>query len=87
MSRAPTDIRALARTHTDSAVRSLATIAAKGKSESARVAAALGLLDRGWGKAPQAHTGEDGGDIRVTIRQIIENVGQSGSKPDEGGGS
>jgi hypothetical protein len=52
---------------------------------SARVAAAGILLDRGWGKAPQEHTGPDGGDIRVTIRQIIENVGQSAAepKPDE----
>ena len=30
------------------------------------------LLDRGWGKAPQTHTGGDGeGDIRVTIRHIV----------------
>ena len=34
----------------------------------ARVSAASVLLDRGWGKAPQEHTGLDGGDIRVTIR-------------------
>jgi hypothetical protein len=26
----------------------------------------------GWGKAPQPHTGEDGKDIRITIRQIVE---------------
>ena len=30
------------------------------------------LLDRGWGKPPQAHTGEDGKNISVTIRQIVE---------------
>ena len=34
--------------------------------------AAAILLDRGWGKAPQPHTGEDDKDIRVTIRTIIE---------------
>jgi hypothetical protein len=49
----------------------------------ARVAAAGILLDRGWGKAPQEHTGPDGGDIRVTIRQIIETVGQSQAKPND----
>ena len=27
------------------------------------------LLDRGWGKAPQPHTGEDDKDIRVTISE------------------
>ena len=36
----------------------------------ARVSAAGILLDRGWGKAPQPHTGEDDKDIRITIRQI-----------------
>ena len=31
------------------------------------------LLDRGWGKAAQVHSGEDGeGDIRVIIRHIAE---------------
>ena len=29
------------------------------------------LLDRGWGKAPQPHTGEDDKDIRITI-EIVE---------------
>ena len=38
----------------------------------ARVQAANILLDRGWGKPPQAHTGEDDKDIHVTIRQIVE---------------
>ena len=37
----------------------------------ARVSAAQALLDRGWGKPAQPHTGEDG-DIRVTIRTITE---------------
>jgi len=40
---------------------------------SARVQAAVALLDRGWGRPAQAHTGENGeGDIRVTIRQIVD---------------
>ena len=39
----------------------------------ARVTAAGHLLDRGWGKPPQAHTGADGeGHIRVVIRHITE---------------
>jgi hypothetical protein len=36
-----------------------------------RVSAAGILLDRGWGRTPQPH-GEGGGDVRVTIRQIVE---------------
>lgn len=42
-------------------------------SDAARVRAAELLLDRGWGKAPQAHTGEDGeGAVAITIRHIVE---------------
>ena len=46
-------------------------------SAAARVQAASVLLDRGWGKAPQAHVGEDGQDIRVTIRKITEEADNS----------
>ena len=55
------------------ALRTLAGIASSGQSEAARVTAAIHLLDRGWGKPPQAHTGSDGeGKIRVVIRHIVE---------------
>jgi hypothetical protein len=66
------DVRSLARAYTDVAVRTLGGIAKEGVSESARVSAAAILLDRGWGKPNQPHTGDDGGDIRVTIRTILE---------------
>ena len=39
----------------------------------ARVQAASILLDRGWGKPPQPHTGEDDKDIRITVRNITES--------------
>jgi hypothetical protein len=43
------------------------------ESDAARVATAVALLDRGWGRPPQAHTGPDGdGEIRVIIRHIVE---------------
>jgi hypothetical protein len=38
----------------------------------ARVSAAGILLDRGWDRALQPHAGEDGGDVRITIRQIVD---------------
>ena len=47
-------------------MRSLAAIMRNGEKDATRVSAAQALLDRGWGKAPQPHTGEDG-DIRVTL--------------------
>jgi hypothetical protein len=41
------------------------------------------LLDRGWGRAPQVHSGEDGGDIRITIRQLIDNTVKVPGKDDD----
>ena len=73
MARAPTDIRSLARSHTSLAIKILAGIAKDGTNEGARVAAAVALLDRGWGKPAQMHSGEDGGDIRITIRKIFDD--------------
>lgn len=54
MAKAPTDIRSLARSHTALAVRTLVGIASQRSApQSARVAAATALLDRGWGKPKQ----------------------------------
>ena len=69
----PTDLRSLARGHTALCVKVLAGIVSQETvPPAARVAAAGILLDRGWGKAPQPHAGEDGKDIRVTIRKMFE---------------
>lgn len=71
----PADLRSLSRSYTNEAVRIIAAVMRNSEEDSVRVRAAEILLDRGWGRAPQAHTGEDGeGDIRVTIRTIIEGV-------------
>lgn len=61
-------IRKLAREYTERAVQTL--VEALGDEKGAtRVAAATALLDRGWGKAPQAMTGEDGeGSPELIIR-------------------
>lgn len=47
-------------------------------SENARVSAAKELLDRAFGKAPQAHTGEDGGaveHVHKVTREIVDPKG------------
>lgn len=53
-------ISEMARAYTDVAIAALARIAEHGESESAQVAAANALLDRGYGKAsqPVEHNGE-----------------------------
>ena len=66
------DVRSLARGYTATVIRTLGGIAENGDSEAARVSACAQLLDRGWGKPNQPHTGADGQDIQVTIRTILE---------------
>ena len=61
MTKATADIRSLARAQTALAIRTLTGVCgSKAAPAAARVSAAQALLDRGWGKAPQPHTGEDG---------------------------
>jgi hypothetical protein len=44
-----------------------------GQSEDLKLRASDILLQRGWGRPPQPVTGADGeGDIRITIRTILE---------------
>ena len=60
-------------------IKVLAGIAENGTSDAARVSAVALLFERGWGKPPQPQTGADGeGNIRVTIRHIIEAVDADG---------
>jgi Family of unknown function (DUF5681) len=47
-------IQELARSHAELAIATLVKVASKGRSESARVAAAESLLNRGFGRPPQA---------------------------------
>ena len=54
-----TDIRDLARQHSETAVAALVEIAEHGKNESARVSAATALLDRGFGRPTQPLSGDD----------------------------
>lgn len=74
MAKAPTEIRSLARAHTDSAIKTLAGIMNEPEApHAARVSAATALLDRGWGKPAQAHAGPDG-EGAVEMHHIIEQV-------------
>ena len=66
------EIRELARQHTETALATLVEICQSGENESARVAAANAILDRGWGKAAQPLAGEEGGlPILARIERVI----------------
>ena len=70
MAKAPADIRSLARTHTALALRVLKEIAGSPKAQNtARVAAAVALLDRGWGKPKQ--------ELTVEHKNIVSELSDS----------
>ena len=72
MTKSLTEIRSLARSYTEMAIQSLAGVAQKGESESARVAAAEALLNRGWGKPAQPISGDEENPLKIINR--IETV-------------
>ena len=73
MAKAPADIRSLCRAYTATTVKTVAGIAKNGTSETAKLQASHMLWERGWGKAAQPVTGEDGeGAIEITVRVINE---------------
>jgi len=68
-----TDIRSLARSHTRTAINVLVSVMrSKDATPAARVSAADAILDRGWGKAPQAL--ESGDNAALELIQKIERV-------------
>lgn len=66
----------LARTHAPEALQALVDVAARGQSESARVAAAVALLDRGYGKPYQQvrHADHEGGPLGREAIAAAEQV-------------
>lgn len=58
------DVRALARTFTDATVETMVKLMTKARSERVRLAAAIALQERGWGRPTQPVSGDDGGPIR-----------------------
>lgn len=69
--KATADVKALAQEHGPSAIKELARLASNAESEAARVAAIKELLDRAYGKSPQAVKlggDEDGAPIQQVIR-------------------
>jgi hypothetical protein len=73
--RIPVDLKSAARSYTAISVKTIQGVLTNADAKDAdRLHAAGMMLDRGWGKAAQPVTGQDGeGDIRITIRNIIES--------------
>ena len=75
MAKAPTEIKSLARAHTESALNVLSGIMNRGDApDAARVSAAQALLDRGWGKPAQAIKNEDDETFKVELQPLVRQV-------------
>ncbi|CAL8981860.1 hypothetical protein RHODGE_RHODGE_03989 [Rhodoplanes serenus] len=81
-----TEVRDLARAKTAEAIEALAQIATAGESEAARVSAAVALLDRAWGKAPQAIAGPDGEGPVAVVSRIERVIVRPNQKPEDADG-
>lgn len=81
MAKTPTEIRSLARAHTEAAINCLVGVMENSTSDPAKVAAANSLMDRGWGKAAQPiENGEDGAfELIHRIERAIVNSPDSNS--------
>jgi hypothetical protein len=84
-SKAAAQIGALARRHTQAAIKVLAAIMNQSDGPAtARVSAAQALLDRGWGKAAQPIGGEEGGPIVLArIERVIVDPSQKNNDQKE----
>lgn len=65
------EVKLAAQKYTVECLQTLGTIMREGKNETARIAAANALLDRGHGKPPQALTDGEGGPL---IPALVEHV-------------
>jgi hypothetical protein len=73
MAKPTAEVRSLARSHTRAAINALVGVMrSKDATHAARVSAANAILDRGWGKAPQALGNSDDGALELVHR--IERV-------------
>lgn len=88
MAKTPTEIRSLARSHTESAINALVGIMNQPEAPAAaRVSAASVLLDRGWGKPTQPISGDDdGAPLRLEMirRVIVDPNADTGHSDSEG---
>jgi Family of unknown function (DUF5681) len=69
------EVKELARAHTVEAIDRLAFWMKQSAEPRASVAASQILIDRGWGKAVQPVSGEDGKTLEIVVRTIVNGKG------------
>ena len=81
MPKAVTEIRSLARSHTQTALRVLVAVMRNTKATPpARVAAANAILDRGWGKPTQSLGSDDALELIHRIERVIVHPDKVGAE-------
>ena len=78
--KATAEIKALAAQHAPAIVKELVRLATKAKNEATRVAAGKELLDRAFGKAPQALVGDPKNPLAAQVTMIGRTID---APPDE----
>ena len=70
--RYPAEVESLARSYTEKAIKVLAGIMMEETApHRARVAAAIAILDRGWGKPKEIHEAPDGRRLEKIVHEIV----------------
>jgi hypothetical protein len=70
-----TELRLLARRHTRTAIATMLGLLTSEKTPSAvRLAAAIALCDRGWGRPTAMLASEDGGPVVFRITEIVNDI-------------
>jgi hypothetical protein len=63
-------VKELAKQYTPLAIETIVHLCEHGKAESTRLAAAIALLDRGWGRPAQSIIGGDEDDPPIRVQKI-----------------
>ena len=69
----PLDLDSLARSYTEEAVRQIAAVLSNDVDTGRRLTAAGMLLDRGWGKPKTDNNHTLSGEVRVIMRNMLED--------------
>jgi hypothetical protein len=72
--KATREVKDLAQQYAPDAIKELARLSREAENESARVSAIKELLDRAYGKSPQAVTGDNGGPIKIIMLKGDEDL-------------
>jgi hypothetical protein len=81
----PLELDSLARSYTHEAIKQISGILINDTDTGRRLTAAGMLLDRGWGKPKTDNTHEVKGEIKVVLRQMLDDEDENAAEENDGG--